>query len=408
MTHHFKFEGRRYTLYKRDDFTGAPKHAPWYLRASLNGKRLRRSLDTNIAAAAAARAVAEFIRPAKAGRWTHKKLRGGWPRVGSVLDVYSHLAAGLVGERTARDNRNALARMFAIVRGVEVRRGEFETWIERVRGECVSALDGKFNRAFAAAWRAARGDGLEGDARARALASAERGGAAYLRCARSIFAEELLPHYADRGLQFPPQLEEWRKGRVFSPEPVPYAPVGDAVVKATVEAIEELRGAPDVESRNLYVAFWLIMGTGLRKGEATRVRWEHVINQDTPRGPQWAVVMEALGKDGQALFAPVEPTAWSRLEGLRRAEGWVFEGTQSERRQLVWRRLGRWMTEHGWTTRMKAHELRAWFISKVVERFGLDVGAALARHKDKRLTDQKYGRYVKLPGVVLDFPGIEQ
>ena len=57
----FKFEGKTYSLVKRNQ----SRDGSWHLDCIVRGQRIAKSLGTNQGDAAAARAIAEYIRPAK-------------------------------------------------------------------------------------------------------------------------------------------------------------------------------------------------------------------------------------------------------------------------------------------------------------------------------------------------------
>jgi integrase len=386
-TFHFKFEGRRFGLIKRNK----SRDGAWWLETIIHGHRIVRSLDTNVAAAAQQRAISDYIRPAKAGQWAvvkAQKLKSEWASIGEVCAAYGRLAT--TGSKA--ENVNALFRIFEVLGTNRASAAKLSTTV----------LTPAWLRQFKAKFVAARVQYLAGDEARRAERRACITGGAYVRFARCIVSREMRQLYRDEGLRLPPNIEEFIAERVFKSVTVDYNPASDSIITDTFAFFERLAGAKSMLGMNLFKAFWLVIGTGLRKGEASRTEWGHF----EEHGGETFLAGAVVGKDGLDVRVPVMPQAWARLQGLRQAQGLVLEGGASEVKDRVWRRLARVMRKRGWKTQKKAHELRAYMISKIAETHGLSVASEWARHKDPGLTRRKYGRYLKLKGIAVALPGL--
>lgn len=150
------------------------------------------------------------------------------------------------------------------------------------------------------------------------------------------------------------------------------------------------------QSVDAYRVFWLVMGTGARRGEVKQIRWEHIVKDVRP------VVIQGdfITKDGsEAYLQFVFPEAWEKFSaaGFPESEGYILGPPRLRRAEKAFDYLCSGLKGLGFTGRYKLHELRAAVITKVFECHGIKSAQTVARHKSASTTD-KYIRY-RLPEV---------
>lgn len=417
--HRFKFEGHSYTLFKRED----SRDGYYYIDFTIDGRnnRTKRSLKTNSAEAAQRIAVENLIKPAKMGHWgqvdkTRSKTQ--FPTLAKVQAIYEVKAPLGIKGRSATNNMGQLRSVIGIARG-DVNLNEF----------CIGELGAKLVREFKENFMKARLAGVKGeDAVELARRKAWGTGNSKLGQARSVFCKWARAAYKDAGLKLPDTIMEFLQEPLFKKLPVVYSPAPDSVVKATFAAVQGfLKPVPDRErvavhalpngeltkvdgheqeitatqkNRNCYLAFWLAVGCGLRKGEIARARWEFIKEQD---GAIWFIA-NVPGKDGLAIKVPIVTDAWEYLKAHRQESGPVLLGSATEVRDKWSRRIGDWMDGLGWNSEKKIHELRAYIGSKIAEKHGIFQAHLFLRHKDVRTTKQYYGRYLEMRPLSVAMP----
>lgn len=391
--HRFECDGRGYAIYRRGQ-------GLWRTSFQVAGVRYHRSLDTTARAVAVQRAVDWIIRPGReagrGGRWGEaigpKVLPVArpqavlLPRLEEVFALYRQHATA--SKATVRQNIHAVELLLARFHEEPAGRLRLDVLTE--------GLPAKFQAAFVAE----RGEDRE--ARARAL----RSSASLFNQAKSLFARALRPVYRDAGLVIPPSIEAFCRARVNKGRGQARQAASDSVVRATFERIHALKEAdPEV-----FKAFWLVAGAGLRKGELGRLTW----GQLRQVGGRWAVG-GGIGKDGQPILVFLQDRAVKAL-GLGRksqigdgrskigggrsgVEGkFVIEGSAHERGDQVPRRLNAFLRGCGWSNWKAMHDLRAWVGSKLFEA---DPGAAqvFLRHKDLTTTQRSYTHHARVKAV---------
>jgi integrase len=101
-------------------------------------------------------------------------------------------------------------------------------------------------------------------------------------------------------------------------------------------------------------------------------------------------------KDGGGhLRQSLLPWVWRRVAHLVPAGGGhVIEGTETERREGVFRRVSAWMRGLGWEAHKTAHGLRDLAISAVIAESGSPYeGQKFARHASVAVTEAHYGHF---------------
>jgi len=176
-----------------------------------------------------------------------------------------------------------------------------------------------------------------------------------LRQARSLFARWTAEKYA--GMALPDLGAFLRAGNIRAPAKV-YEPPDPGLVEKTIAAGRALAGTDPA----LYAVFLLCYDLALRAGEASACKWNWFrvagdgATCDVIRRLDWA-------PKGRERSIPVAAAVWAQLQALRRdGDEYVLPGeSATARRDLVIRRMARWMRAIGWDRERypkAAHELR--------------------------------------------------
>jgi integrase len=381
----FKFEGRTYRLFKREQ----SKDANWYVHLQRRGLRYLRSLDTNVKENAIANAKV-IIAAIKGENWETLESTKLHRQVATLGEVYAVYLA-IDDERKSRTAKNNTLAMNALVRAVFPGKDP--------AGVSTAELTGQFVRAFKSAIDDEEDEDELEQQRAKRTANS------YLRQARSIFAKHVLEHYEDAGLKLPDLrgfMEAVGFRKVGKSE---YNPPGPELIR---ETFKRLDGDLRKEDAAAYAAICLACGTGMRKGEIGKAEWGWF--QPREDGSVF-IKSNRIAKNGTVIDVPVLSAWWKRLQAIRAEQlaaggeqSFVLPGSSTERSSEVFRRVGAWMRKLGWKTEKTIHEFRAYVGSKVAEEHGIEIASAFLRHADLRTTKQFYMRYQQMRQIdVKDF-----
>lgn len=267
------------------------------------------------------------------------------PAIGEILARYAADRLLPVALRTRRNNILALRMMVRVATGRD-----------EVDALPCSVLDDKLVRDYQnRRLRAVGEDKLQRDRVAVSVNSTHAQ-------ARSVFSKRSARVKLYEGMTLPPclrafvdaqPLEVLRRDNYQVPE--------SGELGRVFGAADALRQAePEV-----WAAFWLASMTGMRRGECIHARWRWLA--DTAVRVQFEADFVPKGK--RERFVPVVPDVRAELVKLATDLGWpmapedtVLPGSLTARFKMF-KRLGKWMGEQGWTRRKKAHELRAVFAS---------------------------------------------
>jgi integrase len=368
--HRFAHRGRSYTIFKRVN----SKSAPYYIRLQRGKKRYKQSLETSIQLPAVDRAKL-YIDSIFEQKWeiiAQVKARHHVATLEQVLEIYRRSHG--IARRSAMNNELAMLSIFKRTRSKEpdpkLIRLDAVNKNLAIEYQDLTAAEYCKSQEDAAAYR---------EARDRAYRSSR----STINQARSIFSRradnDMIARYKEAGLVIPECvinfLEVRLRGRPTKRE---YNQPDDAVIEETFKKIEQFaEDDPDV-----YRAFWLAVGAGLRRGEIQRVRWEHFVARD---GIMW--ISGGIGKDGQQIEVPIQDKAWKKLESKEKT-GFVLRT-----RHLWWaKRLNAWMRGLGWNTEKKMHELRS-YVGSLIYRKSPQAAMKFMRHKSIKVTEEYYVRY---------------
>lgn len=372
-------DGRRF---QADDYS---------IRIAHGGRREWVNLRTSDQREAARRA-ARFHVTLKASGWDHAFATLG-PEEKRVRDVRSGVTVGDIIREAARvalhvkpvslrQYGSSLRWVAAHVEGLTEGRerydghhGGAEKWREKVDAVPVAKLTTKAIEAATIRYRQARDNAPEA---ARTVAS-------FVRQARALFSRRML-----RLLPFEGLVDPFEGVMIEKPRAPKYVPTFN--VEALVEAAR--RELADTDSQ-VWLAFLLCLGGGLRKGEADSLLWSNV---DTVRGALRIVSGKTADSVGEV---PIGPEVAAELARARPHATGLFVLTAEEspkpsknlrqyRATETWERLTAWLRSHGVTAQKPIHVLRKEAGSLVNAVAGIHAASRFLRHSDIGTTAAHY------------------
>lgn len=386
----FKHEGKRYKLFKRSK----TRDASWNIDIVVQGRRIPRSLETNVAAAAMDRAIRQYINPAKSGRWEtvdRNKARTTFSEIGAVLKVYREISHGEMKSKTVRINEGSLR--LVVRRGL----GDDTTPDEKVDGQSTTILTGKLVGDFEE-WM-----NKDATTSGRNLESNKRTVRAYLRQARSVFKELNLERFAERGIHLP-NLTDFLNRRTARPARLVRRPAADDLLDQTFKASKKLRE----EEPDAYIA-WLLGLSTLRRGEISLMKWTWLT---TVGGAAAVAVPPEVDKSKTGRLVPLDPNVMKELEAYRKRgeaeDGFVLPSPRFRggdfRAEGTFCKVDAWMRKLGWKTNHTMHEMRAFGLAKLRDDYGIDTAQAVAGHEDVATTKNHYVGVKSVKGVRVMLP----
>lgn len=301
--------------------------------------------------------------------------------IGHYRTAARRTAARQLDHHTIRTNVNSLRLVIRRALGLDAASNVDATTLDTLTGDLVY----RFRQSVLEAAATTSANDVRADQMQRTANS-------QLRQARSLFTKDMLNNYhRGYGLDLPANL------RGFTDEPgfkvaakSDYNKPSDQIITRTFTDLPAL----EKTDLNLYLAIWAALGFGLRRDEiaAARVAW--FIQRDGATFLRGDVIDKAgkipdiicqLGAD-----AKLQP----HLDGRPGADH-LLTGSDTERKERVFRRCAAWMRARGWATQKVIHEFRAFAICQVAMGTGNLIEAQKwARHGSYTTTEKNYGRYI--------------
>jgi integrase len=150
----------------------------------------------------------------------------------------------------------------------------------------------------------------------------------------------------------------------------------------------------------------------MRRGEVDKMRWDWLA---TVNGQPIVRVDKECAKSKRLRDIPIDPLIVAELESWRAqradADPYVLPTPRRQRtvaRRIrcegVFKRVNAWMRSLGWKGQHTLHALRAEYLRRVRDGFGLNMAQAVAGHADARTTERSYtGQPQVRDGVVIPF-----
>jgi len=247
--------------------------------------------------------------------------------------------------------------------------------------------------------------------------------------ANSLFCMKALDWYRQEGC-YSPSFEAFSKtgrmlrfGAKYAPKS-PFDPAPDELLAKTLDAWRNLkdeymsfdfiRGQDKrkitVRGRDMFMAIGHELAFGLRRAETAQACWGWWSNRPGyPVLDAKAVVKNGTGKIRVRALDPWFTILKRRID----AEGWrgeadefIIKGCDTYRTDDLFRAIGSWMRNLGWTTRKTNHALRAYSGSQIYMRYEPYEAQAWLRHSSLKVTETYYSQYVKdfKPANLEDLP----
>ena len=357
----------------------------WTAVASIGGKRVWHNTQTPNRKKAERRAKVYFdaLRDGciEAADMLANRRGGTIPTIAAVINYY--MAEATCRRATAVENANCLLLILN-----DLYKGD-------VTKRKSSILTGK----VISDWEKLRHSQISG---VKAMHSAKRTIFSTVRKAKSVFTKRMQQRYLDAAMHI--DVKSFLARSVENGPSVRYkAPKDKGLAPRTFKASEKLRR----EDPQAFIAFLLAMQAGLRKSEIAnaKVSWleDHIIHVQ-PDG-------EYDTKNSHEREVPINADTYSMLiefvcavvEEPKGFDAYILDGNKTERTDLVFRRLNKWLEDLGWThSDKRTHELRKGYGSQVAKLGGLHAAQHLLGHMDYSTTDRYYadpGANVVLKGV---------
>lgn len=370
----------------------------WHFVCEWRGRRIRRATRTTDAGLARKLRDTWMEEIWREGMLPEQPAVNAAVTVGEILDAFE---AGPL-DSSAAHRRRVCNIVRSIVRTVHPDRDP-------------NAMDqAVLSEATVAGWRRARlaaaqaVEATEGQAAgARLKASAN----SLLNQAAALFSSDAVALFRERGLAVT-VADGWRaacrarsfkvasaRARWEAPAPAVVRAVlvgaGELLAAGAVQRPEDNATPAEDQRRNLALAVALMLGGGLRKGEVHQLRWDWI----SDAGADWSIAAPIATKDGSGrLNQRVQGWALDLcgVRSLRMESGPILGGHETERREMVFRRLSDWMRGLGWTAQKTAHGLRDLAISIVIAQTGSAwEGQGFARHSSVTVTESHYGHFAR-------------
>jgi integrase len=307
--------------------------------------------------------------------------------VGQVILLYWKHSA--VAKKTGRNNALSLLKILEVVRG-HPKPAELIPFSE-VNAAAISAYQSTLVERYTTA--APKDHPAQREARERALRTSR----STIIQARSLFSKrgdiDLWSIYRSHGLELPDCIEGFCSAKVRGKSTkIDYKAPSDEVVHRSMDSIELMRADDDV-----YCAFWLAIGAGLRKSEIRFCEWDFLkVVDGKPR------VIGGCGKNGDFIDVPIQSRAymslvpfkakWEQMKEATAPDGLLNPGPFVIQERWA-RRLSTWMRGQGWQTRKTLHELRAYLGSQLYSKASPVTAMRVLRHKSIQVTERSYVRY---------------
>jgi integrase len=210
-----------------------------------------------------------------------------------------------------------------------------------------------------------------------------------MRQARSIFAARFLVRKTFGSVHG--QLDGFRLAPLAKAPKCRYTLPSTNLIDRTWQALPGLTETDPSAT----VAFLLAATAGLRKGEIAAARWDWI---DWERGTMHIrCEHDFTPKSGEERLVGIPADVLGRLKDMRRPGRYVLPGTDTERKELVFRRLSAWMRDLGWNRVKTVHELRKLFGAQVATQAGLYVAQRALGHASPTVTNDHYADLVNAP-----------
>jgi len=222
------------------------------------------------------------------------------------------------------------------------------------------------------------------------------------RNARSIFGKRGIKGGVFNGLELPLELlKEFRSQPFMEEVEIAYELPSPAVIEKIMNDAARVRD----EMPDVYVCFLITLGLGIRRGEAIWLEWT---NFSKEQGQLVAIVQptyQHLTKSKKGRRVPAHPAVVEEIRKISGEGRFLIPGSDHNRKDTCWRKMGAWFKSHGWDRHGKAHEMRKFFGAQVATQLGLYAAQKYLGHSSPVITNKYYADLVDMKQPVLALPG---
>ena len=200
-----------------------------------------------------------------------------------------------------------------------------------------------------------------------------------LRMVKSLFSARMLECYGN----LPEEILLFKKVR---PLPVrhPQYSVSDkkeamARVIAECEALKE-------KDPDAYLAYWLMLHCGLRRGEVAAAKWDWV----TERGLHVRSDDNFQTKSGQSRLVPLSEAQVAHLRAFQGTNTFILGGAYTSCYRVHPDRVGRIIRRAGISGSKSVHELRKYYGANAATQLGLFAAQKYLGHHSPEITSRYY------------------
>jgi integrase len=316
----------------------------YYTRIMVQGKRIKRCLNTTDKTVALRRAK-KLKAEMQAGLWDkvdETKARRTAASLERIKETYEKAGKSRYqryqkpSPATLRQNLNAL---------------------RRIAGD----IDGRSSTILTKKLLVDYCEKMTADKKGGELERSRRTAASTVRQARAVFAMWAREAFEDAGLELPASLfTEFMKAQpIKATKPKYRVPLDHPeLVKKTIKAGRDLADKDPL----LHLVFLLSYELALRANEAAHLRWSWFHEQNA--GMTLGVIRrpeEWEGPKGTERYVPVHASTFAAIQEHRNESDYVLPGTMTDRVNLVERKFSAWMRSIGWDRKIfpkTSHELR--------------------------------------------------
>lgn len=144
-----------------------------------------------------------------------------------------------------------------------------------------------------------------------------------------------------------------------------------------------------------YLAYWLMLHCGLRRGEASSARWSWV----TSRGILVQEEDDFSTKSGRSRLVPLSEAQIAHLESFHEDRVHILPGTFTARHRDHPDVVGKIIREAGFTGSKSVHELRKYYGANVATQLGLFAAQKYLGHHSPEITSRYYADLIEAQPV---------
>ena len=207
-------------------------------------------------------------------------------------------------------------------------------------------------------------------------------GHARMRASKSLFSEGMLQWYQSQGIETS-FFNNWRLIKTKQIEVESFVPTN--IIHTIIEKCEEHA----VKDQNIYKAYLLGYGIGLRNSEIKRAKWSDFYTD--VEGNKLIRIWQPKGIKGAKADdfqdRPCDPTFWDRIMQLKDDNEFILDAAHN----FMFRTFPKFLKEEcGVKERRCVHLLRKYCGHRIMKTNGIYAASKALGHTDTKITDKIY------------------